>query len=114
MVDESKIESMLKENVEKLGGICYKFVSPGNVGVPDRLCALPYGVTFFVECKGTDGETSSKQIREMLELRKLKHNVYACRSLEELSALLILMRREVNNATSRLQGLPPISEERNS
>ena len=34
---ESYIESYLVRKVKEHGGLCYKFVSPGNPGVPDRL-----------------------------------------------------------------------------
>jgi len=35
-VKESEIEARLVRGVKALGGVAYKFVSPGNVGVPDR------------------------------------------------------------------------------
>ncbi len=47
---EKKVENYLKEEVEELGGICFKFTSPGNVGVTDRLVIFK-GVTIFVELK---------------------------------------------------------------
>ena len=34
---ESSIESYLVRKVKEHGGLCYKFVSPGNPGVPDRI-----------------------------------------------------------------------------
>lgn len=51
---ESDIERRLVQGVKKLGGRAYKFVSPGNVGVPDRLVVLPGGVVLFVEVKAPD------------------------------------------------------------
>lgn len=38
---ESYIESYLVRKVKEHGGLCYKFVSPGNPGVPDRLIITP-------------------------------------------------------------------------
>ena len=38
---EKDIEEKLRNKVKKLGGKAYKFVSPGNAGVPDRLVILP-------------------------------------------------------------------------
>lgn len=55
---ESDIERRLVQGVKKLGGRAYKFVSPGNVGVPDRLVVLPGGVVLFVEVKAPDGRLS--------------------------------------------------------
>lgn len=37
MGPEARIEKRRKANVEKLGGISYKFTSPARSGVPDRL-----------------------------------------------------------------------------
>lgn len=51
---EKYIERYLRKEIEKLGGLCLKFVSPGNAGVPDRLVILPGGRVWFVEVK-TDG-----------------------------------------------------------
>ena len=38
---EKDIEKYLRDEIKKVGGIAYKFVSPGNSGVPDRLVLLP-------------------------------------------------------------------------
>lgn len=40
---ESEIEARLVRGIREVGGLCYKFVSPGNPGVPDRLAVLPEG-----------------------------------------------------------------------
>lgn len=48
---ESKIEAELHKAVEKAGGQCLKWVSPGHNGVPDRICLMPGGVIAFVELK---------------------------------------------------------------
>ncbi len=40
---EKMIEQKLRNEVKALGGRAYKFVSPGNDGVPDRLVVLPGG-----------------------------------------------------------------------
>ena len=112
MITEKQIEQKLKECVENFGGVCYKFVSPGNVGVPDRLCVLPYGVTFFIECKGPDGTLRGPQRRELLQLTRMGHHAFVIGSLEELAALLILMQKEIKDA--RVQGLSRLSEKGDS
>jgi len=38
---ESKIETHLREQIEAIGGLCYKFVSPGRRNVPDRIVLMP-------------------------------------------------------------------------
>lgn len=56
---ESMIEAYLRDRVKELGGKAYKFVSPGNDGVPDRLVCLPGGRVVFVELKAP-GKTPTK------------------------------------------------------
>ena len=52
------------------GGLCYKFVSPGNRGVPDRLVITPDGCVFFVELKSQTGRLSELQKFQKSELEK--------------------------------------------
>lgn len=52
---ESYIESRLKAGVEKLGGKCLKFTTPGMRGAPDRIVLLPPGQVWFVETKAPRG-----------------------------------------------------------
>jgi hypothetical protein len=47
---ESIIERELKNKIQQLGGICLKWSSPGNRGVPDRII-LYQGDVIFVELK---------------------------------------------------------------
>lgn len=48
MESEKTTEKYLRDEVRKIGGRAYKFVSPGNTGVPDRLVCLPGGVKLFL------------------------------------------------------------------
>jgi len=57
---ESSVERKLRLGVQRLGGLCYKWVSPGNDGVPDRIVMLE-GKTWFVELKEVGGRLSPKQ-----------------------------------------------------
>ena len=68
---ESEIEARLVRGVKVLGGVAYKFVSPGNVGVPDRLVVLPGGRMIFVELKAEGGRLSPMQRRQMTRLHQL-------------------------------------------
>ena len=52
---EVSVESHLRAEVKKAGGICIKLAPAGNVGIPDRLLLLPGGVLLFVECKKPRG-----------------------------------------------------------
>lgn len=53
---EKEIEHKLKRMVESHGGLCLKWVCPGWLGVPDRICLFPGGRVVFVELKRPDGK----------------------------------------------------------
>ena len=60
-VRESFIERTLVDEVRRIGGRAYKWVSPGNNGVPDRIVILPGGRVCFVELKTNLGVLSPLQ-----------------------------------------------------
>lgn len=74
---ESEIETYFKWAVQSLGGITYKFRSPTQRGVTDRIACLPGGVTWFVELKAPNGELSTLQKIHAMNLQNLQQN-YAC------------------------------------
>lgn len=76
-MSESEIEKYFVWAVHKLGGITYKFKSPTQRGVTDRIACLPGGVTWFVELKTTGGKLSALQQMHALNLKTLNQN-YAC------------------------------------
>jgi hypothetical protein len=84
---ENSIEKYLKRKVEKNGGICLKFVSPGYTGVPDRLCIFK-NKFFFVETKDTGKELRPRQlfVKKILESFGLK--VYKADSKEIVNEIL--------------------------
>ncbi|MDU5594182.1 MAG: VRR-NUC domain-containing protein, partial [Escherichia coli] len=59
---------LIKE-CEKRGWLCWKFVSPGRRGVPDRIVIRP-GSVAFVEVKRKGGRVSPLQIRRIEELTR--------------------------------------------
>lgn len=69
---ESAIENRLRQQIERIGGKAFKFISDGNRGVPDRIVCLPGGKVVFVETKRPKGGVLSKlQQYRIDELRKL-------------------------------------------
>lgn len=72
---ESKIEAWLNHQIKKIGGKSYKFVSPGNPGVPDRIYILPGGKIYFVELKSDTGKLSQAQRWQKEKLEKLGTDV---------------------------------------
>lgn len=73
---ESTLERRFVNMVRKAGGRAYKFVSPGNLGVPDRIAILPRGRIWFVELKTETGRLSQVQKRQIDALRSLGMNVF--------------------------------------
>lgn len=67
-VRENKVEKYLDKEVQKIGGLTRKWVSPGRDGVPDRIVVFN-GQVIFVEVKTADGTLSKNQSREHKRLR---------------------------------------------
>lgn len=68
---EKDIEGWLNKQVKMMGGLAFKFVSPGNPGVPDRIYILPNGRVWFVELKQQTGRATriqKWQQRRLLEM----------------------------------------------
>lgn len=80
---EKEIERRMCEMIRKRCGLTYKFTSPGNVGVPDRLIITPAGVVWFVELKTETGRLSKIQKHRIAELEKRKANVRVVYGLQE-------------------------------
>lgn len=86
---EKAIEAYLRGEVKKLGGKAYKFVSPGNAGVPDRLVLLPEGITVFVELKAPGKKSTKLQLKKQKELTGLGHVVFKdVDSKEKINAII--------------------------
>lgn len=75
MVKESTIEAYLRDRVKAQGGIAYKWVSPGNVGVPDRLIVFPGGTVYFRELKAPGKKPTPLQVRQLEKLKALGFDV---------------------------------------
>lgn len=85
---ESEIEKCLVRKVREMGGAAYKFVSPGNTGVPDRIIILPGGRIWFAELKAKTGWLSPPQERQIERLRGLGMKVVVIRGMEGLEEWL--------------------------
>ena len=72
---ERGIETYLRDQVKTAGGIAYKFVSPGNAGVPDRIVLLPGGRVVFVELKAPGKQPTPLQLRQQKRIRNLGFQV---------------------------------------
>lgn len=92
---ESQLEARLVQGVKTLGGIAYKFVSPGNRGVPDRLVVLPGGRLLFAELKADGGRLSRLQAYQLESLRRLGAEVWTVRGENGVQEFLDACRRYV-------------------
>ena len=86
---EKEVEAKLVRGVKQLGGIAYKFVSPGNSGVPDRIVVLPGGRVEFVELKSKTGRLSSIQKRQIARLESAGKKVQVLYGEDDVSAFLL-------------------------
>lgn len=78
---ERDIEKALVKRIKALGGLCEKFVSPSNIGVPDRLVTLP-GKIVFVELKSPGKKPTAKQLKDHAKRRSYGCTVLVIDSLE--------------------------------
>jgi hypothetical protein len=60
---EKEVEKFLVREVKKIGGVSFKFISPGNAGVPDRIVILPTGKVVFVELKNKGKLTRLQEVQ---------------------------------------------------
>lgn len=85
---ESQIERHLVDGVKRLGGLCYKFVSPGTLGVPDRVIITATGRIIFIELKTETGRLAKIQRYTIGEMQKRGADVRVVKGLDEVKQLL--------------------------
>ena len=91
---EIDIEKILVGEVKKLGGRAYKWVSPGNDGVPDRIVVFPNRPPIFVELKSETGRLSALQQVQIKRLRELGQAVFVVKGIDGLSQFFQLTGHE--------------------
>ncbi|WP_455045666.1 VRR-NUC domain-containing protein [Leptotrichia trevisanii] len=87
-MSEKEIENYLVRKIKSKNGIAYKFTSPGNSGVPDRLCLLPNRKIFFVELKSPGKKPRVLQVNQITKITKLGQRVYVLDSKEKVDEVL--------------------------
>jgi hypothetical protein len=85
---ERDIENHLRNQIKKLGGIAYKFESPGNAGVPDRLVLLPGGRLHFVELKAPGKKPTPLQLSQHRKIQKVGFEVHILDSKEAVNGFI--------------------------
>ena len=85
---ERDIERILVREVRRNGGEAYKWISPGNDGVPDRIVIL-HGEVIFVELKSETGRLSAVQKLQIEKLRGLNQQAEVVKGLKELEQFFL-------------------------
>ena len=85
---ESTIESRLREEAKKRGGMAIKFVSPGLNGVPDRLVLMPYCRVAFIELKAPGKTPRASQLKRKRQLEGLGFRVYVVDGVDQIGGVL--------------------------
>lgn len=81
---EKDIEKLFRDEIKKAGGKAYKFTSPGNDGVPDRIVMLPDGRIVFVELKTDTGKLSRLQELQCRQIAELGQTVRVLQGFAEV------------------------------
>ena len=86
---ENEVEGHLRRRVEKVGGICVKFLPDFARGFPDRIVLLPRGVLVWVETKRPQGGVLSpiQKVQHVL-LRRLGQRVEVVWTKDQADALI--------------------------
>ena len=85
---ESEIESRLRTEAKRMGGMAVKFTSPGLDGVPDRIVLLPGRKIAFVELKAPGKKPRPLQEKRMRQLMSLGFPVYVVDRVEQIGGVL--------------------------
>jgi hypothetical protein len=92
---EKHIETRLVNRVKSvLHGRAYKWTSPAQRSVPDRIVLLPGHVVLFVELKAPGKDVTELQFNEHERLRKLGFRVEVIDSYEGVDWLIEDLRQE--------------------
>lgn len=85
---EREIEAKLKREVEKRGGLYFKFLSSVS-GVPDRILLFADGFLIFVELK-KEGEKPRKL--QEVQMRKIRELGFSVRVVDSEQGIQELMK----------------------
>ena len=86
-VREKTVEQKLIQAVRAKGGVCWKFVSPSTVGVPDRVVIMPGGHIGFVEVKAPGEKPRPVQEVRINQLRGLGATCLVLDDISEVEAV---------------------------
>ena len=85
---ERDIERKLLMETVQRGGEALKFVSPGCIGVPDRIVMLPGGHLGFVELKAAGEKPRPIQARRIEQIRAMGFKVFVADDAGQIGGVL--------------------------
>nr|DAZ69971.1 MAG TPA: Nuclease [Caudoviricetes sp.] len=85
---ENEIEKKLVDQVKKIGGQAFKFISPNHAGIPDRLVILPGNKIGFAEIKRPGGKTRRLQDKQIAFLKSLGCMVWVIDNEEKIDKFI--------------------------
>lgn len=85
---ENEIETKLVAAVKAVGGICWKFTSPGTAGVPDRIVLMPSGRIGFVEVKAPSKKPRPLQQLRIKTLQRLGFKAFILDSPDQIGGII--------------------------
>lgn len=71
---EKSLEQKVVKYAKAQGCLCYKFTSPGNRGVPDRIIIGPTGKVLFLELKAPGKKPTPLQFHTIDSIRSRRAN----------------------------------------
>lgn len=95
---EAQIERWLNERVKDLGGLSFKFTSPDNPGVPDRIYIFPEGAVYFVELKTEIGRLANVQKWQGSRLSEAGCNYQVIKGMEQARAFISELEKKMRTA----------------
>ncbi len=104
-MQESKLEQIFRDAVREKAGRAYKFISPGNAGVPDRLVVLPGNKIGFVELKQKGKKPRPDQRRQLNILKQLGCVALVLDDAKQIPAVLEQVQSGVLNPDTALEVL---------
>lgn len=88
---ETKVEKHLIKQIKAFSGECFKWTSPGRIGVPDRIVLVPHERIVFVETKAPKGKAKAWQKRNHAVLRALSFRVEVLHTIEQIDDFLLTL-----------------------
>ena len=80
---ENQVEKYLHSRIGLIGGMCFKFTSPGTAGVPDRNI-IHEGRTMFVELKRPGETPRPLQVTVFRQMKREGAFIYVLSSKEQV------------------------------